>query len=69
MTPKERKAYLSGLEAAAKVCDDIKAERERSMRHAASQRNYVDAATLMHKAFMAGQCAAAIREHKNKGRA
>lgn len=62
MTPKERKAYVDGMEAAAKLCDDIKAERERAMRQAAAQRNYVEAASLMHKAFMAGQCAAAIRE-------
>jgi len=62
VTPKHRKAYLDGLADAAKVCDDIKAERERAMRHAAAQRNYVEAASLMHKAFMAGQCAAAIRE-------
>ena len=48
MTPKERKIYLKGLEDAAKVCDDIKAERERTMRHAASQRNYVEAASLTH---------------------
>lgn len=66
---RERQAYLEGMEASAKICDDIKAERERSMRHAASQRNYVDAATLMHKAYMAGQCAAAIRERKSKGQA
>jgi hypothetical protein len=64
MTPKERKAYLDGMEDAAKICEDIKAERERAMRHAAAQRNYVEAATLMHKAFMAGQCAAAIRDRK-----
>lgn len=61
MTPKDRKIYLQGLADAAKVCEDIKAERERSMRHAASQRNYVEAASLTHKAFMAGQCAEAIK--------
>jgi hypothetical protein len=66
MTAKERKAYLDGIEDAAKVCDDIRAARERSMRHAASQRNYVEAANLTHKAFMAGQCAEAIREFRGK---
>jgi hypothetical protein len=66
VTPKERKAYLDGLADAAKVCDDIKAERERSMRNAASKRNYVEAATLMHKAFMAGQCAEAIRKARTE---
>lgn len=61
MTPRDRKIYLQGLADAAKVCEDIRAERERSMRHAASQRNYVEAANLTHKAFMAGQCAEAIK--------
>jgi hypothetical protein len=63
---KERKSYLDAMEDAAKICDDIKAERDRSMRHSASQRNYVEAANLTHKAFMAGQCAEAIREFRAK---
>jgi hypothetical protein len=65
-TAKERKAYLDGMEDAAKVCDDLKRERERQRAFEGSKKNYLEAANLTHKAFMAGQCAEAIREFRGK---
>jgi hypothetical protein len=57
--------YLRGLSDAINICEDIKAEREKAMRHAASQRNYIEAAALMHKAHIAGQCAKAVKDFRD----